>query len=165
MPAGGESLLAGQYTVTWNSVSLGIMEGDQGVPTISQQTAAEMVGNTDAYGKSNIDGIYQGANWFAQFTCMEYRAGSIAAFWPYGTLGVMGTIGRLLYSLSAALVLTAIAGTPAAATPATLTASRAILAPGYNTQLLFGPTLRKVPIRQMLFPYSSGGNIVWFTTT
>ncbi len=49
---------------------------------------------------------------------------------------------------------------------ATLTASKAILAPGYNTQIIFGPTLRKVPIRLQLFPYDTGGGAVgWLTQT
>ena len=140
------------------------MEGDSGVPTISQVAHEEPVNNTDAYGKSKIDGIYQGGDWFAAFMCEEYKAGTIATWWPYGAIGVMGVIGRLRYGLSAALVLTAIAGTPAASSPATLTASKAILSSGFNTQLLFGPTLRKVPIRLDLLPYSSSG-IVWLTTT
>lgn len=145
------------------------MEGDAGLPTITQQSKAEAVANTDAYGKSTIDAIAQGADYFAQFTCLEYRTGVIACWWPFGALGVMGLIGRLYYTLSAPLVMTAIAGTPAAASPATLTATRSILAPGFSSSLLFGPTLRKVPIRLQLFPYltAAGGTTTpgWFTTT
>lgn len=166
MPAGGETIIAGQYTCTWNSVALGIMEGDAGLPTLSHQTKAEQLANSDRYGKSTLDSIYQGADWFAQFTCMEYRAGSIAAWWPFGTLGLMGVISRLYFALAQPLVLTAIAGTPAAASPATLTASKSILAQGFNTQVLFGPTLRKLPIRLQLYPVDTGGGVIgWFTTT
>ena len=166
MPAGGETLIAGSYTVTWNSVSVGMMEGDQGCPTLEQNTHAEMVNNTTTYGKSQIDGVYQGADWFAAYTCEEYRTGSIAAFWPYGTFGLMGVIARLLFGLSAPLVLTVVAGTPAVGSPNTVTASKAILAPGFNGRLLYGPTLRKVPIRQVLFPFDTGGGVIgWFTQT
>jgi hypothetical protein len=164
MPAGSETLIAGQYTVTYNGTSCGIMEGDAGVPTIEATNHAEPVNNTDAYGKSMIDAIYQGGDHFASFQCMEYKAGSIAAFWPFGALGVMGVIARLYYDMSSALVLTAVAGTPAANSPATLTASKSIIAPGFNGRLLYGPTLRKVPIRLALLPFSSTGN-KWFTST
>jgi hypothetical protein len=157
MPAGGESIIDGQYTVTWNSSSAGIMEGDAGVPTIEQTNFAEEVNNTDKYGKTSIDAIYQGGDWFAQFTCIEAPKG-LALFWPFGAFGVMGIIGRLYYSMASSLVLTAISGVPASGS---ITAAQAILAPGYNTKLLYGPTLRKVPIRQKLFPGSSG----WVSTT
>lgn len=143
---------------------MGIMEGDAGVPTIESTNHAEPVNNSDAYGKSLLDAIYQGGDYFASFQCMEYRTGSIAAFWPFGAMGVMGVIARLYFDMSAALVLTAIAGTPAAATPATLTASKSILAPGFNGRLLYGPTLRKVPIRLALLPFTSTG-VRWFTQT
>lgn len=143
-----------------------MFEGDAGVPTIEQSSKAEPIANTSRYGKSTIDAIYQGGDFFAQFMCEEYRTGSIAAWWPFGTMGLMGIIGRLYFAMSAPLVFTAVAGTPAAATPATLTASKAILAPGFNTKLLYGPTLRKVPIRQILLPYDTGGGVIgWFTQT
>ena len=164
MPVGSETLIAGQYTVTYNSSSMGIMEGDAGVPTISQSAHEENINNTDKYGKSSIDGVYQGGDFFCSFTCMEYKASTIAAWWPYGSIGAMGVIARLRYSLASALVLTAVAGTPAESSPASVTCNKAILAGGFNTQLLFGPLLRKLPIRLQLYPHSNGGT-VWFTTS
>jgi hypothetical protein len=167
MPAGGESILAGEYTLSYNAIALGIFEGDAGLPTLMQTNKGEMVAKTSKYGMSTLDGFYQGADWFAQFTCMEYLAGTLAAWWPFNPVrGVMGIIARRYYDMSAPLVLTAVAGTPAAGNPNTLTAARAILAQGYNTQLLYGPTLRKLPIRQQLFPYNVGGGVVgWYTET
>lgn len=166
MPVGSETLIAGAYTATFNSVALGVFEGDSGVPTLEHTMASEPVGNTSAYGKTVIDEIFQGANLFIAMTCIEYKAGPLAAFWPYhATLGRMGTIGRLLYDLSSALVLTSTAGTPAATSPATLTASKAILAPGFTPRIVFGPTLRKVPLRFRCFPYDSAGATIFFSTT
>lgn len=161
----GAVFIAGQYTLVYNGVSVGICEGDAGVPTIEETNHAEQINSSDAYGKTLIDGVYQGGDFFAQYTCLEYKAGSLAAFWPFAAIGVMGIIGRMLSDIAAPLVMTAIAGTPAANSPATLTASKAVLAPGYNTKLLFGPTLRKVPIRQVLLPYVSSSNNVWYTQT
>lgn len=167
MPVGGEVLIVGEYTATYGGVALGIFEGDAGLPTLSQQTKAEPIANTSKYAKTTIDAIWQGADWFMQFTCLEYKAGPRVAFWPFhATLSALGAIGRLYYGMASPLVLTAVAGTPAAATPATLTASKTILAPGYNTQLVYGPTLRKVPLRLQLLPYVLNGTTVGhFTQT
>ena len=101
-----------------------------------------------------IDAIHRGADWYMSMICMEYKSGVTAALWPFNsTLSREGVIGRLYYDMSLALVLTAVAGTPAATSPATLTASKAIIAPGFNARLTFGPTLRTVPLRFLLLPY------------
>ncbi len=166
MPAGGEVLVAGQYIVTYNSVAVGIMEGDASVPTIEVQNKGKPIDSTDRYAKATIDALHHGADYFAQFTCLEYKAGSLACLWPFGTLGIMGIIARLYFNLAAPLVLTSIAGTPAANSPATLTAPKAIIAPGYNGRLLFGPDVRVVPVRQILLPVDfGGGTIGWFSQT
>lgn len=162
---GSETLVAGGYTATYGGVALGMFEGDQGLPTLEHTTKSESIANTSVYGKSTIDDIGQGADWFLQMTCMEYKTGPISAFWPYGVaLGQMGTIGLMLTSLAAAVVLTAISGTTAASSPATLTASKCLLLPGFATRLLYGPTLRKVPLRFRLYPYTSSV-VLWFTQT
>lgn len=164
---GNEVLIAGQYTLTYNGVAVGMTEGDAGSPTIEQTVHSEPVNNSSTYGKSRIEDFYLGADWFASFTCLEYRAGSIACFWPFGAMGVMGIISRAMSGLAAALVLTAVTGTPAqvAASYNTVTAPLAILAPGFNARLLFGPTLRKVPIRQVLYPANISSVVAWFSTT
>lgn len=158
MSAGGEIIIAGQYTVTYNAVATGIFFGDDGMPTVSQAIAAQMIDRTDAWGDTAIDGIYRGGNWFFNGVFLEYRSGTKSLFWPpHATIGRLGVIGRRLFDMSAALVMTAIAGTPASAEPATLTASKAILDPGFTSSLKFGPMTRVVPIRLRLFPYDTGG--------
>lgn len=164
MPAGNESLICGGYTLSWHSNPLGMFEGDSGLPQLEHSTAAEEIGNTSVYGRSVIDGIYLGANWFATMTCLEYITGTKDAFWPYATMGRMGTIGVLQFSISQALVMTAISGTSASSTPATLTATNTLLANGFTTRLFYGPTLRKVPLRFRLFPYTST-QVKWFSET
>jgi hypothetical protein len=165
----GEVLIAGEYTATWSGVSVGMFEGDASCPTISQQSKAEPVSNTSRYGKTFIDGIYQGADWFVHYVCEEYKAGSIAAYWPFGPIGQLGVIARLYSALGAPLVLTAVAGTPAAGppgAPATISANKTILAPGFDGRLLYGPTLRKVPMRLVMMPYDQGGGVIgWYTQT
>lgn len=165
MPVGSETLICGQYTVTYAGSAMGIMEGDAGVPTIEYINHTEPINNTDKYGKTTIDDIYQGADAFCAFMAMEYKASTKAAWWPWGTFAQLGVIGRLGFNISSALVLTAIAGTPAAASPASITASKSLMASGNNTRLLYGPTLRKLPIRLRLYPFDSGGNVALWTET
>lgn len=168
MPVGSEALIAGAYTASFGGSALGLFEGDAGLPVMEHSMVAEDVGNTSLYGKTVIDSLQQGGNVFFAFTCLEaYLSAVKSAFWPYhSTLGRLpAAMGALLYDSSAALVLTAVAGTPAATSPATVTSSKCILAPGFNTRWVFGPTLRKVPIRLRAYPYSSGGNSCWWTVT
>lgn len=164
MPAGGETLVCGVYTVTYNSLALGLLKNDDGLPTLELTNEGEDI-TGDAYGRSVIDGIYQGGNAFIGLTCEEYKAATLAAWWPFSSRGRMGLIGRLHYDMALPLVLTAVAGTPAASSPATLTATRAFPSPGTQRRVVFGPTLRTLPLRWRLYPYSSGGNVVWYTET
>ena len=74
-------------------------------------------------------------------------------------------IGRLLSDIAKSLVWTAAANTPAAAAPATVTASKSVLAPNNNGRLLFNSKLRQVPVRLLALPSVSSGTVTWFTTT
>jgi hypothetical protein len=56
-------------------------------------------------------------------------------------------IGTLASTKGVPLVLTAVANTPAASSPATLTAAKAIISPDQNLQMVFNSTLREVPLR------------------
>ena len=165
MAIGGAVFIAGAYTITWNSLAIGICLGDEQSPVLEYTSLGRPIDNTDRYGRSRIEGIYQGGNWFAQYTALEYKTGPIAVAFPYGAIGVMGTIGRLWSDIAQALVLTSTAGTPAASTPATLTASKVILAENFPVRLLYGPVLRSVPIRQTVLPYTSGASDIWFSQT
>lgn len=148
--------------VTFNGISIGQLES--GINIIQQSIVEPIRGDNMA--ESDQDFVYQGGNVYAELSSLEYNASGVqAAFWPYGAVGVVGLVGRLGQDLAKALVLTAVAGTPAAATPATLTAAKAILRPGQDLRLLFSPKLRKVPLVFQLLPYTSGGNNVWFTMT
>jgi hypothetical protein len=144
-----------------------MMQGGQGVPTIRQVNPGTPIDNTDRYGRSMIDAIHMGLNALAAFTCEEFRAGSLAAFWPFAALwGRIGVVGKLYYNMAAPLVMTAVAGTTAYGSPFVLQGSKAILAPQFDGSLLFGPELRTVPIRQVLLPYDPGDSlgIACFTT-
>jgi hypothetical protein len=164
MPLG--TFIAGRYSGTFDGVDTGIT--DEGYE-LQQSVSKEMIDESDAYGQSAIDGIYRGGNCFLQFVGKEYKAGAITPFWPYGALGVMATtaapISRLDSNVAKAMVLSSTANTPAAAAPASLTASLAILAENADGRLLYNSKLRKVPVRLRCYPSLSSGTVTWFTQT
>ncbi len=106
------------------------------------------------------DGVFRGMTMFAQLTLLEYNGtASATLFWPYGASYLsMSLVGRcdVASSLTAALLLTAVAGTTAAAAPATASLTKAILAEGFPVGLLFAPDLREIPVRLRLYPTLSG---------
>lgn len=160
-----DTFIAGRYSKTYNAVDVGIT--DDGI-RLSVESKLEMIASSDAYGDSAIDGVYRGGDVFLTYTSKAYKAGSITPFWPWAALGQMSTaaapIGRLATDVAKVSVLTATANTPAATSPATLTADKTILAMG-GAELLYHSKLRQVPIRLQCYPYLSSSNVVWFTTT
>lgn len=149
------NFIAGPYTATYKSLALGqTADGYR----LSHQFFKKLI-TGDSYGQTPQDEVYQGAEMFIQFRLIQYAAAGVAAImWPYASFLTIGQVGRVSVqqSLIGALVLTAVAGTPAATVPASVTLTNAILAEGYPVELLFAPDLREVPIRQRLFPNTSG---------
>lgn len=166
MPLG--VLVAGRYSCTYNSVDVGFSR--QGFE-LSFQFKQEEINESDLYGLSLIDCVLRGADVSLTAVLREYKAGSLACLWPLGggTLGRIASaavpIGSLATNLAAPLVLTSTANTPAAASPASLTAPLSFMAPNYNPRILFDSRLREVPIQQHFFPSVSGGNLSAFSTT
>ncbi len=158
-----DTFISGRYSGTYSAVDVGITE--QGFE-LQQDSKAENIEESDAYGQSLIDFVYRGGQVSIQFDSLAYKAGSRTPFWPYGTFGLAGIIGRLASNIALATVLTSTAGTPAAASPATLTATYSLLAPNNPARLLFSSKLRKVPVRLACLLYDTGGAAYgWFSTT
>lgn len=147
------SFIAGQYTATLGGSTLGQINGGQTI----EHTVFKRIITGDNHAKAAQDAVYQGEDVFIQYLLMEYNATSArAAFWPYGSTYLTGGIrGRLDSAIYASLVLTALAGTPAAAAPATITCAKTILAEGFPVGILFAPDLREVPVRQRIYPNDS----------
>lgn len=143
------TFIAGPYTNTYNSVSIGIArEGWR----LQFQALKRLIDQTDAYGRAIVDAVYQGMNCTLTLQAVEYAAKVTTPAWPYGALGVLGQVGRLDSDLAVAIVLTAVAGTPAATAPATFTANKAIISENNNSGWLFGPENRETPIAFRLYP-------------
>lgn len=154
MSVGGEVLISGAYTATWNGVSLGLFQGEGGLPTITSVGKSKPIASSNLYGNTTIDDIHLGRDMYFEAILMEYTKG-LTSIWPFGSdwLSLGMPIGTLKRALARPLVLTAVAGTPASATPATLTATYAILSTDHQPKIVYGPELRTVPIRFQLFPY------------
>jgi hypothetical protein len=163
-----DTLVAGRYSGTYNAVDVGITQAGY---ELQQDSSAQILNQSDAYGETIIDIIYRGGSVHIQWESMAYKAGSYTPFWPWGggTLGVArnaaNPIGILGTDEALSFVLTATASTPAAAAPATLTASKSILAPNYPARLLYDSRLRTVPVRILCLPTDSAGTLTWFTST
>ena len=150
------AFIAGQYTATWNALALGqTADGYR----LSHQFFKRLI-TGDAFAQSPQDAVYQGAEVTLSARLIEYNAAAVQTLkWPYSaTPWTMGVIGRLDVgsAIAKSLVLTAIAGTPAAATPATITALLSILQEGFPVEVLFAPDLREVPLRMRIYPSTQG---------
>lgn len=158
------------YT-TRGSTGAVISAGTVGVPswigathrgfTLSTQMVGEPV-EGDIWGGSVVDVVYRGGNCRVSWEAIAFKYGSIVPYWPWATLGTMGTVGRLGSVYGGNLVLVAAPGTTAADTPAigqvhlqALTARNAILVPNNTFDLVFDSRLRKVPVALQLLPFYS----------
>ncbi len=160
-----EAFIAGDASATYDppgatgATDIGVMEGGY---EISARHAAELINETDRYGAMVVDGIFRGIQDVAvQCNGLEWTAGLLLAAYPFGAAfpasgaGYLGpgVIGRLLSAVAGALILTATSGTPAAAAPATLTATYAIIHEGFDVRWMIDSKLRKLPIRLRILPY------------
>ncbi len=103
--------------------------------------------------------VYRLGRYRMTIDSLTYKAGTIAAMWPWGAFGTGGVCGRLASAVAAATVFSSTSGTPAASAPASVTAALSILAPGYDVNLLYTSKVRKVPVDlEILY-----GGTTWLT--
>lgn len=164
-----EQFVVGSYAATYNGTGTGITENGY---RLTHDQKAEGIEQSDLYGKTMLDAIWQGANVSIEFTCLAFVKGmpvlnpftaSLYQLWA-----AANPMGRLFSDMAKALVMTVTANTPAAAVgvgPATLTANLAILAPNYSATYAFDNTLKKLPLRLQLLPYSSSSTLIFAATT
>lgn len=157
MAVGGEVLISGPYAATWNGVALGLTEGEGGLPTLTTMAKSKPVNSSNLYGATKIESVHLGADMTLEMILLEYLKG-IAALWPFGTWGALGAVGTFKSALAKPLVLTAVAGTPASASPATWTASMAVISDDHQGKIRYGPEVRTVPLKFDLYPYARAGN-------
>jgi len=145
------TIIAGRYSATWNSLACGLAK-DDGYRLI-EEPKEQAINRSDAYAQTMIETLHQGVDWSIVFTMIEYDSAAVSTIVsPWGALGTLGVISQLGSAIAKPFVLTSTVGTPAAASPATLTATLAKLSPRTNTEIGFGPNGREVPVRLDLLP-------------
>lgn len=168
------AFIAGAYTATFDPqppsapVTLGVTQSGF---TIEQTLLGQPI-TADNLGDAVQDGVYTGANFFLEMILQEWSLAMVQdLFWPVDIAqwGKAGHVGRLWSALTGQLVLTDTDNTPAAGSPATLTAPKALLAPNFPIQHVLNTKLRSLPIRMMLLPTIAGAegteDTTWFTVT
>ncbi|MFO0801485.1 MAG: hypothetical protein U0804_28805 [Gemmataceae bacterium] len=160
MPLG--TFVAGRYSLTYNSVDAGLSRDGH---RLNVNFLKRAIDQSDLYGRTLIDSLYMGVRCRLTLQALEYAAKTTGPLWPYAALGVLGGTSRLDSNLAQTIVMTATAGTPAAAAPATWTASKGIIAENNNADLLYGADLREVPLSFQIYPYDASGTIkLWVET-
>jgi hypothetical protein len=161
-----DTFVAGHYAATWNTVDIGTTrEGFRLLETFH----AEMI-VTDDYGDVPVDAIRRGVESRVQLDYSEYIAIAKTADALYAQVGGQANMGnskgkvglpmvnQTAESVTKVLVLTALAGTPAAAFAGgilTLTANDAIVISDIET--LLASRLRQGPCTFQLFPNPADG--------
>lgn len=146
------AFICGAYTATWNSLALGqTADGFR----LSHQIFKRII-TGDLYAETPQDAVMRGADLTLAMRLIEYNAAAIQTLkWPISaTKWTVGSVGYLAVgsSLAKALVLTAVTGTPAVATPASVTVTKCLLHENFPVEVLFAPDLREVPLRLRAYP-------------
>lgn len=158
----------GVHTATLGGSALGLTTGDGFRLRWARRSIP--INNTNVYGDCLIDGIHRGVgNVQLIVTLKEINAAVQEAIWPWGTSGMdglVGEVGELDSTFASALVITAAAGSPAAANPPSgtgvFTANLALLARDNDLQFLFGPIETDIPIVFDLMVYDDSGTKRFF---
>ena len=179
--------ITGPYHGSWSGEYLGATEDGFEV----EHTFYSEPVRGDNLGDSIQDEILRGADVYVNFTLIEYGKAAIvegggastgSIHWPTAASGFngagdgkVGVIGDVLSDYGDSLVLTALANTPAAASPASVTFPGAVLARNFPVRVLYASRLRRIPMRMIALPTGVSGAsgsavnyneaISWYTTT
>lgn len=161
MPTPLGTFAPGNYAMTYDGTSVGIMEGEGII--LRYRTHEKPIVGSVPYGDTKIDGIYRGLNALLLVTFREWNTPVKKAIWPWysgGFDGRVGLRGQLGSAIAKQIVLTAETNSPAASNgPVTLTAPVAKLAPENDLNILFGPSTRDIPVLFELLPYIDGSSV------
>ena len=164
------TIIAGRYSATYTvpsgaATDIGITN-DPGYK-LSFTPSWELIDKTDAYADNVIEMIWLGLSQVSvDFICKEVKTQTMAMATQFGAYSnaappvaqaslpatgaayfASGLVGRRGTDLAGALILSSTTGTPAVATPASMTFTHAALHEGNNIDLVFGPRHRTVPIK------------------
>lgn len=153
------SIPSGPYSATWvvsgSPADIGLFEG----PIRLQQNLIGLPVRASQWGQTIIDYILQGAGMFGVVTIKEWTTNTKAFLWPFGsTHGIVDEPGVMFNAYAKQLVLTALAGTPAATYgPATRTYPYVAVLPGHNLDITLGPMERNIVVAVAVLPEPASG--------
>mgnify|MGYP003335116460 CR=1 FL=1 len=155
--------IAGTYTVTWNSLTLGQFEDGFEFTEPGVGDSEDIRGDYFGQG-ADQDAVLLGGNCFIQGIMLEANAAALRNLLSKdGVSGRAFVPGTLISSLWQPLVLTRYGdGSIVTATPATRTCARTHLVRSQQITYALKNKLRRVPIRFQVFPYVSGSNILYW---
>ena len=161
--------LAGAYTTLYGGNALGYTRQGFNLNFVQK---GERIEETDLYGLSLIEIIGRGSQMTIDTICKLWFSSTYGALWPWAsTFGNVYTaaapISRQASSIGGAIVMTVVANTPAAvaASPTSLTATKSILSPDQNLQVIFNSVHREVPLRWDVLTIDTTGTGSLFSTT
>jgi len=176
-------MVAGAYTATYTPGANGNVGGGAGAVSLGMTEKGynlrwrffkDKVDATDTYGQGTlIENFYQGLRMWIGGVFKEYIDATIQVVSPYNafrTAGArkfdLGIIGLADSTVAGSLILSSTAGTPAAAAPATLTVTNAIMDED-QVEMLFGPTHRTAAFNMAVIPFagSTPTGVRFFSTT
>ena len=165
----------GPYYATYGGVFIGLTEGV--IRHEHTPTGIPIRGGT-LYGNSVLDEIYAGTEHFLSIIIKEWFDTTFDLINPFDTtsgatsqLGNTGVIGRSKWDLAGQIILTAVAGSPAATVgPVTRTYPKAILASDATVLTTFGVAERNIPLTFRILPQAvsdtvTNAQLTYFTET
>ena len=150
--------IAGHYTATWNAIDLGTTETGYEIMVHQHEIGVK----DDAFGEGDADMIQAGIDYEIQLTSIDWPLIQAALAGQNAIGATNDHVGVLLSTLGKTLVLTPAAGTSAAASGKTLTATKAVLNGDYSWNK--SHQLRKVPVRFRCLPDASNSNKAYTLT-
>lgn len=156
------TMIAGNYTVTYDGATLGqIKDGfemeEPGIGTVEKITG-------DTYGPNAVqDGVTQGGNCFINFVLMEYDASKVRLLLSPGGVaaGAIVQPGLLISGLAKVLVLTKVSG-PNALPATTRTFQYSIIDDDSPIRYAMANRHRIIPIRMRILPFLNAGVRTYF---
>lgn len=137
----------------------------------------EEISQSDAYGRSLLDTVFQGCRGVLTTTFIEWRASMLKMSYPWAyvlpltatkwvVVNTTAAMGRLGSDNAGSLVLTAVANTPAATYgPATATFGKLKAAGDQDIEFYYGPGVRKYSMNFDMLLYASSSDYILYSAT
>lgn len=181
MPIG--NFAAGPYTASHTPMLAGVAGSPETINLTEEgwrsriRILEEEISQSDAYGRSLLDTVFQGCRGVLTTTFIEWRASMLKMSYPWAyvlpltatkwvVVNTTAAMGRLGSDNAGSLVLTAVANTPAATYgPATATFGKLKAAGDQDIEFYYGPGVRKYSMNFDMLLYASSSDYILYSAT